>query len=78
MTQRDKLEKLPQDAAILETETKYHMSDVESDTEEALLHRTLPWRDDDLNDLIHRCDRLISLIRKYVPVSARSEPLRHS
>ena len=53
------------------------MSDVESDPEEGLFHRTLPWRNDHLNELIHRCDTSLSLIRKYGPVSARPEPPGH-
>ena len=41
------------------------MLDVESDPEEGLFHRTLPWRGAHLNDLIQRCDVLmISLINK--------------
>ena len=41
------------------------MSYVESDKEEGLFRRNLPWRHDDLNELIHRCDESVSLIRKY-------------
>ena len=50
------------------------MSDVESDPEEGLFHRTLPWRDDDFKELVHRCDASWSLIRKHGPVSTRPEP----
>ena len=48
--------------------------DVESDPEEGHFHNTLLWRDDDLNELTHRCDASMSLIRKYEPVSAKPEP----
>ena len=56
LTQRDKLKRLPEDAAILETAMIHHMSDAESDTEKGLFHRILPWRDNHLKDLIRRCN----------------------
>ena len=37
------------------------MSDVESNPKEDLFHFTLPWRDDDLNELIHQCDASMRL-----------------
>ena len=42
------------------------MTDSESDPEEGFF-RTLSWRGDDLNELIHRCDASMSLIKKYGP-----------
>ena len=56
LTQRDKLKRLPEDAAILETAMIHHMSDAESDTEKGLFNRILPWRDNHLKDLIRRCN----------------------
>ena len=46
----------------------HHMSDVKSDPEEGLFHHTLPWRDDNFKELMHRCDASLSLIRKCGPV----------
>ena len=73
-----KTEKFPEDAAIWETTTKHHMSDVESDQEKGLFYRTLPWREDDLNEMIHWCDASMSFIRKYGIGSARPEPPGHN
>ena len=42
------------------------MSDLESDPEEGFF-RTLHWRGDNLNELIHLCDTSMSLIKKYGP-----------
>ena len=38
--------------------------DVESNPEESPFHNALLWRDDDLNEMTHRCDASMSLIRK--------------
>ena len=40
--------------------------------------RTFPWRGDNLNELIHRCDASMSLIKKYGTVSAGPKPLDHN
>ena len=44
------------------------MSHVESDPEECIFHCTLPWRDDDLNELIQPCDAIMSLSREYIDI----------
>ena len=49
------------------------MSDLELDPEEGFF-RTLLRREDDLNELIHRCEVSMSLIRKYGALSARAKP----
>ena len=49
------------------------MLDLESYPEEGFF-RTLPLREDNLNELIHRCDASMSVIRKYGGVSARPKP----
>ena len=53
------------------------MTDSESDPEEGFF-RTLSWRGDDLNELIHRCDASMSLIKKYGAVSAKPAPPDHN
>lgn len=58
----DKLKEQPEYAAILKTATLYHMPHVESDLEKFLFHGALPWRDDDINQLIQRCDPIINFI----------------
>ena len=75
--QRDKLGKLSGYASVCETATIHHMSDLESDPEEVFF-RTLPWRRDDLNELIHQCDASMSLIKTYGAVSARPKPPEHN
>ena len=48
---RYKLEEF--DAAIREAATIHHKSNTELDPEEGLFYRTFPWREGDLNQLIH-------------------------
>ena len=55
----------------------HHMSDLESEPGEGFF-RTLPWRGDNLNELIHRCDASMSLIKKYGTVSTGPKPLDHN
>ena len=76
--QHDKLEKRWQDVALWEKATIHHMSDLESDSEEGMFSRTLAWRDDDSNQLIHRCHASISLMRKHGDVSATPKPPDHN
>ena len=44
------------------------MSHVESDPEECIFHCTLPWRDDELNELIQRCNAMMSLSREHINI----------
>ena len=61
--QRDKLGKLSSYAGVCETAT----SQILNQTQKSVFFCTLPWRGDDLNELIHRCDASMSLIKKYRP-----------
>jgi len=72
-TQRDKLVKEDEDAHLWEQATVWHMSDVETDEENEtrLVYKSIPWRSDDLSDLILRCDNALGVIRARGSLSAR-------
>lgn len=43
-----------------------------SDEDEEKVHRTLDWRNDEVTDLLHRCDAALGIVRKYGEPSTRA------
>ena len=46
---------------------QYITCQILNQTQKRVFFHTLPWRGDDLNELIHRCDASMRLIKKYRP-----------
>lgn len=69
--QRDKILKQGEDLELWDSMTIWDMSDVETDEESVIKHRTLPWRPFAQNDLVKRCDEILQVLRTYGHQSQR-------
>lgn len=73
--QRDKLEKDGADKEVWSEVTVWQMSDVETDDDSIIKHRSLVWRSAEVVDLICRCDASLQVTRLYGYPSQRAPRL---